>query len=84
MHQHAPGNSIGRMVDNHPTKGHAQAGDWLEARGIHGQPPRRGEILDVLGPRGHERFHVRWDERHESIVYPTDGVLVLPHRPRKK
>lgn len=54
-----------------------KAGDWLEAHGIHGKPARRGAILEVLGRPGHEHYRVRWDARHESIVYPTDGVSVL-------
>ena len=55
-----------------------RAGDWIEARGVHGQAPRRGEILEVLGREGHEHYRVRWDEQHESIVYPADGVIVTP------
>jgi hypothetical protein len=55
----------------------AREGDWLEARGIHGQSPRRGEIVEVLGRAGHEHYRVRWDEEHESIVYPADGVSVI-------
>jgi len=55
-----------------------QAGDCIEARGVHGQAPRRGEILEVLGREGHQHYRVRWDEQHESIVYPADGVIVIP------
>lgn len=55
-----------------------QTGDWIEARGLFGQPPRRGEIIEVLGTGHHLRYRVRWDEKHESIVYPADGVLVSP------
>lgn len=61
----------------------ARVGDWLEARGIHGESPRQGEIVEVLGQPGHEHFRVRWDERHESIVFPADGVSVLRHAPRR-
>jgi len=61
----------------------AQVGDWLEARGIHGEPPRRGEIIEILGRPGHEHFLVRWDEQHESIVYPADGVSVVHHAPKR-
>ena len=64
-----------------PTKSEntgACAGDWIESRGVHGQAPRRGEIIEVLGREGHEHYRVRWDERHESIVYPADGVIVTP------
>jgi hypothetical protein len=57
----------------------AHAGDWLEARDIHGGPSRRGQIAEVLGGPGHERYRVRWDEMHESIVFPADGVVIVPH-----
>ena len=56
----------------------ARVGDWIEARGLHGQPSRRGEIVELLGSAGHEHYRVRWDEQHESIVYPTDGVIITP------
>ncbi len=55
-----------------------QVGDLIEARGLHGQRPRRGEIVEVLGRGEHLRYRVRWDEKHESILYPADGVIVLP------
>ena len=61
----------------------ARAGDWLETRGIHGEPARRGEILEVMGQPGHEHFRVRWDEQHESLFFPGvgEGVHVVhPHR----
>jgi Domain of unknown function (DUF1918) len=61
----------------------AQVGDGLEARGIHGESARRGEILEVLGQPGHERYRVRWDEQHESIVFPADGVSVVRHGPTR-
>lgn len=38
----------------------SRAGDWLEVNGIPGYPPRRGEILEVLGHPGHEHYRVRW------------------------
>ena len=56
----------------------ARAGDWIETRGLHRQASRRGEIVEVLGREGHEHYRVRWDEQHESIVYPADGVIVTP------
>jgi hypothetical protein len=61
----------------------AHVGDWLEARGIHGETPRRGEIIEILGQPGHEHFRVRWDEHHESIVYPADGVSVVHHAAKR-
>jgi Domain of unknown function (DUF1918) len=56
----------------------ARVGDWVEPLGVHGQAPHRGEIIEVLGGEGHEHYRVRWDEQHESIVYPADGVIVTP------
>lgn len=58
----------------------ARVGDWLEARSIHGGAPRRGEVVEVIGAAGHEHYRVRWDESHESIVFPADGVTVLRRR----
>ena len=60
------------------TDGGACVGDWIEMRGLHGQAPRRGEILELLGSAERPHYRVRWDEQHESIVYPADGVLVIP------
>ncbi len=60
----------------------AQTGDWVHVRGISGQSGRQGQILEVLGRRGHEHYRVRWDEQHESILFPADGVTVTPGHPR--
>jgi hypothetical protein len=57
-------------------------GDWLEARGLPGQASRRGQIVALLGREGHQHYRVRWDERHESIVYPADGVVITPRTSR--
>lgn len=56
----------------------AHVGDWVEARGISGTLARRGQIVELLGREGHEHFRVRWDEGHESILYPADGVIIIP------
>ena len=61
-----------------PSLTETRAGDWIECRGVHGQAPRKGEITEVLGHDDHEHYRVRWDEKHESIVYPADGVIVTP------
>jgi hypothetical protein len=53
-------------------------GDWIEARGIGGGPTRRGQITELLARGRHARYRVRWDEQHESIMYPADGVLIIP------
>ncbi|MFZ1155274.1 MAG: DUF1918 domain-containing protein [Solirubrobacteraceae bacterium] len=57
----------------------ACAGDWLEVQGVAGGPSRRGKIMEVLGAAGHPHFRVRWDEGHESIVYPADHEAIVHH-----
>jgi len=57
-----------------------RAGDLIETHNTHGRPARRGKIVELLGGEGHEHYRVRWDEQHESIVYPADGVVIIPDR----
>ncbi len=72
------------MTTAHPISDHAHTGDWIEARGLYGQPARRGQIIELLGAGNHLRYRVRWDEKHESILYPADGVLIIPRRRRAR
>jgi len=66
-----------------PNSAGTSAGDWIECRGVHGQAPRRGKIIEVLDSNGHQHYRVRWDEEHESIVYPAGGVIVTPGPARR-
>lgn len=66
------------MTTKHSVHHAPRVGDAIETRGVHGEPARRGEIIEVLGKDKHERYRVRWDEKHESIVYPADGVIIVP------
>jgi hypothetical protein len=63
-------------MTSEPGAADARPGDRVEVNGRPGRAARSGEIVEVLGSPGHERFRVRWDERHESIFFPTDGVVV--------
>lgn len=65
-----------------PDRETARPGDWIEVHGLPGLPGRGGQVLEVLGRPGHERYRVRWDEAHESIFFPTEGVRV--RRPTAK
>jgi len=56
--------------------GTAGVGDQIEARGLHGRPSRCGKVVELLGCAGHRHYRVRWDDEHESIVYPSDGVII--------
>jgi FtsP/CotA-like multicopper oxidase with cupredoxin domain len=66
----------GESMATKNTASHPHVGDWIETRGVHGQQARRGEIVELIGTGEHERYRVRWDETHESIVYPADGVVI--------
>ena len=41
-----------------------------------GDAPRTAVILEVLGDPGHERYHVRWEDGHESIYFPAGDSVV--------
>ena len=56
-----------------------QAGDRVDVHSPGGGPPRRGLILEVIGGKGHEHYRVRWTDGHESIYYPADGAVIVPH-----
>jgi hypothetical protein len=56
----------------------ACAGDHIEARQIHGGASRRGTVIEIVGAPGRERYRVRWEGDHESIVFPADGVRLIP------
>jgi Domain of unknown function (DUF1918) len=55
----------------------ARRGDVLVVHGhAVGKPERTGEILEVLGEPGHEHYRVRWEDEHETLVYPSSDVSV--------
>ncbi len=76
----------GTRVRPRTTVADAEAGDWLEVDAIPGGDPRRGEILEVLGAGPHLHFRVRWDDGHESLLYPAPegGIIVHHGRPPAK
>jgi hypothetical protein len=57
----------------------ARVGDAVEVNGLPGRPAKRGQIVDVLGEGEHVHFRVRWDDQHESLLYPTEGATIV-HR----
>jgi hypothetical protein len=57
----------------------ARVGDWIEIHGhAQGEPPRTALVLEVLGEPGQEHYRVRWDEEHESILYPGPDAIIRP------
>jgi hypothetical protein len=58
---------------------HVEAGDIVETTGRHvGDVGRRGEIVAVLGDKDHFHYRVRWEDGHESILYPGEGTTIRP------
>ncbi len=41
-----------------------------------GDPGRTGEIVAVLGEGEHLHYLVRWEDGHESILYPGEGTTI--------
>ena len=68
----------------HPKQRPARQGDWLEVHAVGGGPPRRGQIVEVIGRPGHERFRIRWDEQHETIHYPQSGGSTVERIVRRR
>jgi RimK family alpha-L-glutamate ligase len=61
----------------------ARPGDEIVITGHSvGDSARTAVILDVLGEPGHERFHVRWEDGHESIYFPADDAVI--RRPQRR
>jgi hypothetical protein len=58
----------------------ARVGDAVEVKGLSGNPAKQGQIVEVLGAGEHIHFRVRWDDEHESLLYPPAGAAIL-HRP---
>ena len=48
-----------------------------------GQPAREGEILEVLGSGEVVHYRVRWDDGHETTLYPSAGSLRIIRRATK-
>lgn len=45
-----------------------------------GQPPREGEILEVIAHESGTEFRVRWDDGHESSIRPHGGNARIVQR----
>jgi hypothetical protein len=47
------------------------------------RPPRKGEILEVLGAGDGIYYRVRWEDGHESEFFPSAGSLTIVHKANK-
>jgi len=60
-----------------------EVGDIVETGRRHvGETSRVGEVVEVLGADDRPHYRVRWQDGHESILYPGEGVA-FEHRMRK-
>lgn len=58
---------------------HANIGDTLLVHGHNvGQGDRKAVIVEVRGPDGSPPYIVRFDDGHESLVYPGPDAVVMP------
>src|SRR5579862_9913657 len=62
------------------------AGDVVEVSGRRvGDPGRLGEIVEVLGTPKHRHYLVRWEDDHESVLYPGEGTTIRSRpKPRRR
>ncbi|WP_330251110.1 DUF1918 domain-containing protein [Nocardia sp. NBC_00565] len=55
----------------------ANVGDRLLVHGHSvGQGDRHGEIVEVRGPEGTPPYVVRYDDGHESLVFPGPDAII--------
>ncbi len=45
-----------------------------------GESARTGEIVEVLGDPAHPHYRVRWDDGHESTLFPGSDVHITAPR----
>ncbi|MCP9949357.1 DUF1918 domain-containing protein [Actinomadura madurae] len=54
-------------------------GDRLHVHGnVVGQPDRTGEIIEVRGEAGGPPYLVRFDDGHQTLVYPGPDAVIEP------
>ena len=68
-------------MSNMVTTTEARVDDAVEVKGLAGKPTKRGQILEVLGTGEHVHFRVRWEDEHESLLFPTAEGGTVIHRP---
>ncbi|MFZ9629580.1 MAG: DUF1918 domain-containing protein [Ilumatobacteraceae bacterium] len=62
---------------------HARVGDGIQVDSMElGHPPRKGEVIAVMGDGDIQHYLVRWDDGRESYFYPgtTSHVVHTAHR----
>jgi hypothetical protein len=49
-----------------------------------GQPPREGEVLEVVQGAVAISYRVRWDDGHESLFTPAAGAVQVMRQTRQQ
>jgi hypothetical protein len=63
----------------------AKAGDAVEVVGHRvGEAVRHGSIVEVLGAPDGIHYRIAWEDGHESVLYPSADVRVVPARKSSK
>jgi Domain of unknown function (DUF1918) len=62
----------------------AHIGDRIlvESRKV-GGGRKSGEVVEVIQGSGGQHYRVRWDDSHESIVYPSSDASVVSGSERR-
>ena len=47
-----------------------------------GIPPRRGRVLEVIDAEWGTRYHIVWQDGHESTIHPMGGTIHI-RQPRE-
>lgn len=64
---------------------HPARGDVVEVSGRRvGDHGRKGEILEVLGSPERPHYLVRWEDGHESVLYPGEATTIRTKTRRKR
>jgi hypothetical protein len=62
----------------------AKVGDRVSVESEHvGKSARKGLILEVLGAGEGMHYRIRWDDGHESILYPSGGSISIVPKVKK-
>jgi hypothetical protein len=62
---------------------YAHIGDEIVVKGRHvGEEDRKGMVIEVHGAGGAPPYLVRWEDGHESVLFPSSGTVV-EHRPAR-
>ncbi len=57
-----------------------KGGDRIAIESEHvGEGSREGTVLEVIGSGDGIHYRVKWDDGHESVLFPTAGsVTIIP------